>query len=177
MKGRGARAGVVALFLVLVVLAAGSMAAAHSSGVPRTVLRTGNATQDGKLVNASWTSFDGTFCVTQISDGTPTFPAHAATWKPGSKIRIQLRKKQRPDQLTIRSWASLRNERPVGAGELVSYGLSRTMRKGRYIWVASFTPKVTSHLYLRIRSSWVDTGSECGGVQMGTWQFHVVRAL
>ena len=169
------RVAAIALFLVLVLLAGGSMAGAHPPGVPKTVMRTGTAERVGKLVSATWTSFDGQFCLTQISDGSPIFP-RAAGWKPGNKIKIQLRKKQRPDQLTIRGWTQLQHERPVGAGDLIDYALKSRLRNGSRIWIASFTPRIADHLYLQVRSNWVATGSECGGVQLATWQFHVKRA-
>jgi hypothetical protein len=160
-----------------VVLAAaipGSMAAAHGPQVPKTVLHTGSDAQEGRLVSATWSGFDGQFCVTQISDGNPLFPTGTANAKPGARIKIQLRKRQRPDQLTIRAWSRLNNSRPVGGGDLVDHRLAKTMRKGRQIWIASFTPRFKGHLYLRLRGTWIDEGP-CGGIQMGTWQFHLRR--
>ena len=168
------RARRLALSLALVAagaLAPGSSAAAHPVGAPKTVLYTGTDAQTGRLVSAQWSGFDGSFCVTQISDGSSVFPTRGVPWKPGSKIKIQLRKRHRPDQLTIRSWDRLQNARPVGQGELLSHELHRSTHKGRRIWVAVFTPETQRHLYFRIRGTWIDT-SPCGGIQMATWQFH-----
>jgi hypothetical protein len=176
MGRRGGRFAVALAFFVLAASVSGSMAAAHSPQAPKTVLHTGSDAQDGRLVSATWSGFDGQFCVTQISDGNPLFPSGTANITPGAKVKIQLRKRQRPDQLTFRSWTRLQNSRPVGGGDLVDYQLTKAMRKGRQIWIASFMPpRFQGHLYLRLRGTWIDT-SPCGGIQMATWQFHLRKA-
>jgi hypothetical protein len=147
----------LALMLLVGVQGQGLALASHP---PDAILK-GDARklQEGRLISYCW----GDTC----ADGFPRYPA-AVRVDAGSRLRIRLYEKERPDRVSLRSSPS-----PDGQWRRVDTVLRRVKRGGETVtWDVSFrVNRPDRHYYLDVFGIWNDAGGRAYGDAY--WEFHV----
>ena len=174
MTGRRSIAAAASV-LALTLFAAPSAADDHRP--PRSRLNANGTLQWGRTVESSWVQGPRTGCPHAISEYVFGFPEPIITPVGEVPATLRLRKRQRPDGLSIRSWTQLGEHGfPEGPATPVPYRMHPSKRDGRTVaWLAGIRPVVTDHLYIAVTARWRDVDCNGGRQQMG-WTFHLASS-
>ncbi len=181
MAARHRVSGVHRYFLPLLVAAAAGLPWASSSAEaadhapPKVVARTSERRlQRGVLGSYCWLSHvSGDEYRRECIDREANFPA-AARVDPGKRIRIRLKKAQKPE-VRIRVWHRLDgNGTPYGTGKRLDYKLKAHYKDGEIVArdAVISLPKSKMHFFLRVVGHWHDEEG-AGGDQDAEYLFHL----
>jgi hypothetical protein len=167
------RSMVVLALGALVALGAGAAVWAHDHRVPRANLHVNGLVKRLSPWSVSWVRRDGSGCVAEDRDGTPTFRPIANVHL-HSTPRIVFRKEQRPRRVHVLAADHLQNGY-LAQAERLEVRLRKSHREGRRVWIAKFRARVPARLFVDIDAHWRDVEG-CGGGESASWDFRLRRA-
>lgn len=167
----------MSLGLLGILLLASGQAYAHDHQVPDTVLKKGaKELQTGtRVFESSWNATaGGNECVNESVIYRTRFP-EADTVAAGSKLRVRISKRQKPDSFEIAAYRALDEEgEPGGEARLLKRTLERVVVDGKTVaWEAVFSVKNPGRDYYLISEGHWQDREGCGGDQYAFWSFHV----
>ena len=170
MRRRSVSSSLLALAAVAALVAPDIAAADDHRPPPDPVLASGRVRQRGRFLSSCWTApgeRPGEY-VGSCADSFGWPPAKRA--RAGAPALVTIRKRHRPDALSLRSWRRVdRQGATTGPGRSVAFTLAR--RGGA--WAARFRlPRGVGHYYLRVFGRWRDRDGS-GANQDASWTFHL----
>lgn len=168
--------------LVLVTLASGSALAGPREDryPPKTRLITGlGLAQSGYLYRQDWTAASGRdssghrVCSTLSGDALAEFPEPLAVGPATKRVWVALRKRQRPSDVFVSTWADAENAgTSAGMTEVQDVRITRRVRGGRTrSWRAAFEVDPMTQGYIMVTGVWHDR--RCQTTENGSWLFRV----
>ncbi len=161
----------LALVAVAALIAPEVAAADDHRPPPNPILSAGRVRQRGRFLASCWSApgeRPGEHVVT-CADAFGGWPPAKRT-RTGGRAQVLIRKSQRPDEISLRSWRRVdRRGSPVGRGRSVSFAL--VGRAGA--WAARFRlPRRRGHYYLLVFGRWRDRDGSATH-QDASWTFHL----